>query len=238
MRVPLSIMALLAALASTAPAPASAEGGPAWDACVGLTSTPDERVTACSSVIETKSETGRRLAGAYCNRGHGLTEKRELDAALSDLDEAVSSIRPTPAPTTTAAASTASSATMIAPSPITTRLSSSIRRWPSPTAIAASRASTRATSTVPLRILTRRSSAIPTMPPPTPIGASSTPASTTRRMRSPTTPCGSSLRPICSPISTAATCIATTSSSTAPPPTMATRSASLRQMRAAGAIAA
>ncbi|BBZ95436.1 hypothetical protein BRDID11004_36580 [Bradyrhizobium diazoefficiens] len=89
MRVPLSIMALLAALASTAPAPASAEGGPAWDACVGLTSTPDERVTACSSVIETKSETGRRLAGAYCNRGHGLTEKRELDAALSDLDEAV-----------------------------------------------------------------------------------------------------------------------------------------------------
>ncbi|WP_257179895.1 MULTISPECIES: tetratricopeptide repeat protein [Bradyrhizobium] len=65
------------------------QGGPAWDECVGLASTPDQRVKACSSVIETRSESGKRLAGAYCNRGHGLTEKRELDAALSDLDEAV-----------------------------------------------------------------------------------------------------------------------------------------------------
>ena len=40
---------------------------------------------ACSTVIDSKSETGQRLAGAYCNRGHGLTEKR----ALSDLDEAI-----------------------------------------------------------------------------------------------------------------------------------------------------
>ena len=89
MRVPLSLMALLAVVVSTAPVPAAAEGGPAWEACVGLTSTPDERVKACSTVIDARSETGRRLAGAYCNRGHGLTEKRELDAALSDLDEAV-----------------------------------------------------------------------------------------------------------------------------------------------------
>ncbi len=36
MRVPLSLMALLAALVSTAPVPASAEGGSAWEACVGL----------------------------------------------------------------------------------------------------------------------------------------------------------------------------------------------------------
>ncbi|WP_245481358.1 tetratricopeptide repeat protein [Bradyrhizobium sp. LVM 105] len=87
MRVPFSLVALLAALISTAPA--AAEGGPAWDACVALTSTPDQRVKACSTVIDTKSESGKRLAGAYCNRGHGLTEQRELDAALSDLDEAV-----------------------------------------------------------------------------------------------------------------------------------------------------
>ncbi|MDI3559819.1 tetratricopeptide repeat protein [Bradyrhizobium sp. Arg816] len=40
-------------------------------------------------MIDTRSESGQRLAGAYCNRGHGLTEKRELDAALSDLDESV-----------------------------------------------------------------------------------------------------------------------------------------------------
>ena len=87
MRVRFSLMVVLATLTVTAPA--AAEGGPAWDACVGLTSTPDQRVKACSTVIDTKSESGRRLAGAYCNRGHGLTEKRELDAALSDLDEAV-----------------------------------------------------------------------------------------------------------------------------------------------------
>ncbi|MET4800720.1 tetratricopeptide repeat protein [Bradyrhizobium sp. LB11.1] len=89
MRVPLTLMALLAAFVSTAPVPAAAEGGPAWEIRVGLTRTPDERLKACSTVIDTRSETGRRLAGAYCNRGHGLTEKRELDAALSDLDEAV-----------------------------------------------------------------------------------------------------------------------------------------------------
>ncbi|MGY4376424.1 tetratricopeptide (TPR) repeat protein [Bradyrhizobium sp. i1.3.6] len=89
MRVPLSLLALLAALVSTAPVSAAAEGAPAWEACVGLTSTPDARIKACSTVIDTRSEGGQRLAGAYCNRGHGLTEKRELDAALSDLDEAV-----------------------------------------------------------------------------------------------------------------------------------------------------
>ena len=89
MRVPLSLIVLLAALVAAAPVPAAAEAGPAWEACVALASTPDQRVKACSAVIDTRSETGRRLAGAYCNRGHGLTEKRELDAALSDLDEAV-----------------------------------------------------------------------------------------------------------------------------------------------------
>ncbi|OAE98595.1 hypothetical protein AYJ54_34155 [Bradyrhizobium centrolobii] len=89
MRVPVSLMGLLVALVSTSPTPASAEGGPAWEACVRLSSTLDERIKACSTVIDTRSESGRRLAGAYCNRGHALTEKRELDAALSDLDEAV-----------------------------------------------------------------------------------------------------------------------------------------------------
>ena len=60
-------------------------------------------------VIEARSETGAKLAAAYCNRGHGLTEKRELDARArrsrrGDQD----SIRPMRAPTTIAAASTRS----------------------------------------------------------------------------------------------------------------------------------
>ena len=58
MRVRLSLMALLAMLASVAPVPAAAEGGPAWEACVGLTSTPDERVKACSSVIDGAASAG------------------------------------------------------------------------------------------------------------------------------------------------------------------------------------
>jgi tetratricopeptide (TPR) repeat protein len=35
------------------------------------------------------SETGSKLAAAYCFRGHGLTEKRQLDAALADLNESM-----------------------------------------------------------------------------------------------------------------------------------------------------
>lgn len=60
-----------------------------WQTCIGATTAPDDRVAACSAVIDAKAETGRKLAAAYCNRGHGLTEKRELDRALADLDEAV-----------------------------------------------------------------------------------------------------------------------------------------------------
>ena len=111
MRVPLSLMALLAALLSTASVPASAESGPAWDACIGLTSTPDERVKACSTVIDTRSETGQRLAGAYCNRaiaeydqaikldpslalaysnrGESRFNKGDLEGAFADFDAAI-----------------------------------------------------------------------------------------------------------------------------------------------------
>ena len=97
MRISMGHLAPLAALTLGVvvglAAPASAEGtqtgSQSWEACIGTTSTPDERVSACSSVISARSETGRKLAAAYCNRGYGLTEKRELDAALADLDEAI-----------------------------------------------------------------------------------------------------------------------------------------------------
>ena len=55
----------------------------------GFSSTPEQRVNACTAVIDGKTETGGRLAGAYCNRGHGLTEQRQFDAALADLNEAI-----------------------------------------------------------------------------------------------------------------------------------------------------
>ena len=71
------------------PDTAAAEEGASWQSCVAEATAPDARVTACSAVIDGKTETGKRLAAAYCNRGHGLTEQRELDRALADLDEAV-----------------------------------------------------------------------------------------------------------------------------------------------------
>lgn len=71
------------------PPTGSAQGDQTWQTCIGATSSPDDRISACTSVIDAKTETGRKLAAAFCNRGHGLTEKRELDRALADLDEAV-----------------------------------------------------------------------------------------------------------------------------------------------------
>ena len=68
---------------------ASAGDDPSWQACIGTATAPADRVAACNAVIEGKTETGPRLAAAYCNRGHGLTERHELDAALADLNEAI-----------------------------------------------------------------------------------------------------------------------------------------------------
>jgi len=85
----LGALLLGATLSLTSPLAGSAQGDPAWQICVSAITAPYVRVSACSAVIEAKSETGRRLAAAYCNRGHGLTEKRELDSALADLNEAI-----------------------------------------------------------------------------------------------------------------------------------------------------
>lgn len=90
----LAALSIGAALSLATPIPATAQAdqgqnGRSWQACIGLASSPDDRVSACSAVIDAKLEAGRKLAAAYCNRGHGLTQKRDLDAALADLNEAV-----------------------------------------------------------------------------------------------------------------------------------------------------
>ena len=68
-----------AAVMIAQPQAASAEGDTNWQTCVGAATGPNDRVIACSAVIEAKAETGKKLAAAYCNRGHGLTEKRDFD---------------------------------------------------------------------------------------------------------------------------------------------------------------
>src|SRR6266702_2981831 len=67
-----------AALTLTHPPAASAEGDQNWKTCVSTATASNEKVTACSAVIDARTETGKKLAAAYCFRGHGLTEKREL----------------------------------------------------------------------------------------------------------------------------------------------------------------
>ena len=75
------------------PPAASAQGSVAadqsWQSCISATTPPDDKAAACSAIIDAKRETGSKLAAAYCFRGHGLTEKRQLDAALSDLNESI-----------------------------------------------------------------------------------------------------------------------------------------------------
>ena len=88
MRTPFLVTAaLLAALPLAAPQ-ATAQGAPA-SACKAVNATPDERIEGCTALIDGKTETGRSLAIAYCNRGFALTEKRELDRAFADLEEAI-----------------------------------------------------------------------------------------------------------------------------------------------------
>jgi tetratricopeptide (TPR) repeat protein len=89
MRVSPVVAALIAFTALALVQQASAADDPNWQACVGSSSAPEQRVNACTAVIDGKTETGGRLAGAYCSRGHGLTEQRQLDAALADLNEAI-----------------------------------------------------------------------------------------------------------------------------------------------------
>ncbi len=78
-----------AAIILVHPPAASAEGDPNWQSCVSTSTVLNEKVTACSAVIEARAETGERIAAAYCFRGHARTEKRELDTALSDLNESI-----------------------------------------------------------------------------------------------------------------------------------------------------
>lgn len=84
---PFGFSLLAAALAFATPA--SAQIGETWETCIGAATKPDTRISACTAIIDARSESGKWLAAAYCNRGHGFTEKRELDRALADLDEAI-----------------------------------------------------------------------------------------------------------------------------------------------------
>src|SRR5262249_14699310 len=79
-RIALTMFAILAA--------GPAQAAPA-NACMDAKASHDARIAGCSAIIDAKRDTGRALAIAYCNRGYALTEKRELDLALADLEQAI-----------------------------------------------------------------------------------------------------------------------------------------------------
>jgi len=78
-----------AALTLACAGPVAAESEENWQLCAGSATAPDLRVTACAAIIDGKTETSERLANAYCNRGHGLTEQRHFHDAIADLNEAI-----------------------------------------------------------------------------------------------------------------------------------------------------
>ena len=84
-------LVLLAAFAATQTfvAQASAQSAKFPDQCAALNVALDDRIAGCTAIIEAKKETGRALSIAYCNRGFALTERRELDKAMADLNEAI-----------------------------------------------------------------------------------------------------------------------------------------------------
>ena len=69
----LSASLLGAALMVAHPPAAFAEGEQNWKTCVSTATPLTEKVAACGAVIDAKTETGKRLAAAYCFRGHDQT---------------------------------------------------------------------------------------------------------------------------------------------------------------------
>ena len=61
----LTILSFGVGLALSFPPGASAQDGEqVWQRCIGAATAPDNRVSACTSVIDAKTETGRKLAAA------------------------------------------------------------------------------------------------------------------------------------------------------------------------------
>jgi tetratricopeptide (TPR) repeat protein len=68
--------------------PASAQQSQSWKLCTDATSL-DQRVSACSAIIESATETFDNLARAYGNRGVAYDNKGEFDQAARDYEESV-----------------------------------------------------------------------------------------------------------------------------------------------------
>src|SRR4051812_28137933 len=85
------LIVCLLAVALTWTLPALSQSGGADSICTGRTSaSAEERVRACSSLIETHAFGGDQLAILYTSRGSAWRAQGDLDRALADQNEAVS----------------------------------------------------------------------------------------------------------------------------------------------------
>lgn len=83
-------IALVGVIASFCIGSAWAEDSQDWKMCAGKLSTPnDQRLAACTTIIDAGNEPPPNLALAYCNRAIADDQKGDLDRAMADLDEAV-----------------------------------------------------------------------------------------------------------------------------------------------------
>ena len=80
---------VLLAVPALGPAHAQSAAEKAKDFCMGRASSLDDRIAGCTALIDAKTETGRTLAIALCNRGYVLTERKQYERALIDLDAGI-----------------------------------------------------------------------------------------------------------------------------------------------------
>jgi tetratricopeptide (TPR) repeat protein len=84
-RVATAACTLLAAT-GFAPAQAATALDKAKELCLGETTSLDDRMNGCTALIDTRAVSGHDLAIALCNRAYVLTEKRQYQRAVADLD--------------------------------------------------------------------------------------------------------------------------------------------------------
>ena len=70
---------------------ARAQESPLWPQCINgnRDETPDQQISACTSIIDFGKEIQLNVARAHVNRGFAYYNKRAFDEALKDYNEAI-----------------------------------------------------------------------------------------------------------------------------------------------------
>ena len=70
---------------------AQAQESPLWPQCIdgNRDETPDQQISACTSIIDSGQEIPINVARAHVNRGFAHYNKRAFDEALADYNEAI-----------------------------------------------------------------------------------------------------------------------------------------------------